>query len=61
MFALKCWHRGTTERDELVWSYMRVNEMQCVPSSYLLIDFYCLFCVVEKELFTGRSQVNIHL
>lgn len=38
-----------------------MNEMQCVPSSYLLIDFHCLFCVVEKELFAGRSQVNVHL
>lgn len=33
----------------------------CVPNSYLLIDFHGLFSVVEKELFTGRSQVNVHL
>lgn len=31
------------------------------PDSYLLIDFHRLFGVVEKELFAGRSQVNVHL
>lgn len=39
-----------------------VTEMQCANATpYLLIDFHGLFCVVEKELFTRRSQVNIHL
>lgn len=33
----------------------------CAPRSYLLIDFHGLFGVVEKELFTGRSQVNVYL
>lgn len=38
-----------------------MNEMQCAPSSYLMIDFHCLFRVVEKELLSRRSQVNVHL
>lgn len=49
------------ERNEPVQSCVVVNEMKWAPSSYLLIDFHRLFCVVEKEFFTWRSQVNIHL
>lgn len=41
-----------------MWEHCRCGQD---ASSYLLIDFHCLFCVVEKELFAGRSQVNIHL
>lgn len=57
-FPLKCWQRGTSESYDFgVEFYAERSE----PASYLLIDFHCLFSVVEKELFPRRSQVHIHL